>query len=150
MRDTESIVRNRSTLSPSHPVLSAQHPRGFRTRFASPRKMLVHKKRSPVSESSQLPRLGGKRLPRLNRNCDRQHHHRTARRHFFNGSGRTSNHRRRRPNSRRFRTNEHSPSLLQHFFWLADNTTLSFPWLEDKHTNPFRLLGPAGNPITLP
>ena len=48
--------------------------------------VLVHMRRSPVSEPSAPTRLGGRRSPRLNSSCDRQHRHRTGRHRFLTGA----------------------------------------------------------------
>ena len=60
---------------------------------------------------------------------------------FTNWSSRGSNHRRHRPNHRRrCHTIIHSPSLPQNLFWLTDSAHLFLPRLENRHTDPSRLL----------
>ena len=100
----------------------------------------VHKRRSPVSETTTPQSLGDRKLPHLNSSRGRQYRRRTVRRSFFKRSSRGSNHRRRRrPNHRHSHTLIHSPSLPQNLFWLADSTNLFLPRLENRHTDPSRL-----------
>ena len=88
---------------------------------------------------NHVTEVGGQEITPPEQKRGRKHRRGTDRGGFFKWSSRGSNHRHRRlPNHRHYHTINHSPSLPQKLFWLADSTDLFLPWLENMHTDPSR------------